>query len=245
MVVPMGTRLQPAPAATAEAAAVSGAGSIRQTIHQTTGAAPPALATLVRPAIAVVLAGGALCVLLLGAVRFARFRRLLAHAERRARRDPGASRRDRRRAGPAARASGARGGRGDPAHAVAGAGRPGAAAAARAARRADSATNATRSWPTSWRTCTDATTGCACWSFWRRRSSGGTRSPGGRAPRCGAPRSAAATSGCCACCRDRPRRTRTGCSRASASSRPPRRPSRRSPREPRRSTSSKPVSRRS
>ncbi len=45
------------------------------------GAAPPALATLVRPAIAVVLAGGALCVLLLGAVRFARFRRLLAHAE--------------------------------------------------------------------------------------------------------------------------------------------------------------------
>jgi beta-lactamase regulating signal transducer with metallopeptidase domain len=75
MVVAMGTSLQPAPAATA--AAVSGAGSVRQT----KGEAPPAPATLVRPAIAVVLVSGALCVLLLGAVRFARFRRLLAHAE--------------------------------------------------------------------------------------------------------------------------------------------------------------------
>ncbi|HEY7921558.1 MAG TPA: M56 family metallopeptidase, partial [Vicinamibacteria bacterium] len=78
MVVPMGTRLQPAPAATAAAAAVTGAGSIRQAKG---AAAPPALATLVRPAIAVVLVSGALFVLLLGAVRFARFRRLLAHAE--------------------------------------------------------------------------------------------------------------------------------------------------------------------
>ena len=77
MVVPMGTRLQPAPAATAEAAAVSSARWIRQT----EGAAPTALARLVKPAIAVVLVSGALCVLLLGAVRFARFRRLLAHAE--------------------------------------------------------------------------------------------------------------------------------------------------------------------
>jgi beta-lactamase regulating signal transducer with metallopeptidase domain len=77
MVVPMGTRPQSAPAATAAAAAVSRAHSIGQTER----AAPPTLAALVRPAIAVALAGGALCVLLLGAVRFARFRRLLAHAE--------------------------------------------------------------------------------------------------------------------------------------------------------------------
>jgi beta-lactamase regulating signal transducer with metallopeptidase domain len=77
MVVPMGTRLQPAPAATAEAAAVSRAHSIRHNER----AAPATPAALVRPAIAVALAGGALCVLLLGAVRFARFRRLLAHAE--------------------------------------------------------------------------------------------------------------------------------------------------------------------
>jgi beta-lactamase regulating signal transducer with metallopeptidase domain len=88
MVVPMGTRLQPAPAATGEAAAVSRAHSIRQT----KGVAPPTpadgrmaeaptLAALLRPASALTLAGGALCVLLLGAVRFARFRRLLAHAE--------------------------------------------------------------------------------------------------------------------------------------------------------------------
>ncbi|HZO09488.1 MAG TPA: M56 family metallopeptidase [Myxococcota bacterium] len=77
MVVPMGTRLQPAPAATADTAALSRAHSIRHT----EGAAPPTRATLVRPAIAIALAGGALCVLLLGAVRFARFRRLLAHAE--------------------------------------------------------------------------------------------------------------------------------------------------------------------
>jgi beta-lactamase regulating signal transducer with metallopeptidase domain len=77
MVVPMGTRLQPAPAATADTAALSRAHSIRHT----EGAAPPTRATLVRPAIAIALAGGALCVLLLGAVRFARFRRLLAHAD--------------------------------------------------------------------------------------------------------------------------------------------------------------------
>ena len=75
LVVPMGTRLQPAPAATAPA--VSRAHSIRQT----EAAAPPTRAALVRPVIAVALAGGALCMLLLGAVRFARFRRLLAHAE--------------------------------------------------------------------------------------------------------------------------------------------------------------------
>jgi beta-lactamase regulating signal transducer with metallopeptidase domain len=88
MVVPMGTTSGSAPAAAAEAAAVSRAHSIRQT----EGAAPPTLAeartadattlaALVRPAIALALASGALCVLLLGAVRFARFRRLLAHAE--------------------------------------------------------------------------------------------------------------------------------------------------------------------
>ena len=79
------------------------------------------------------------------------------------------------------------------------------------ARRSSRSTSSTRCWPTSSPTSDAAITGFAS-SRWRpRRSSGGTRSPGGRAARCAVPRSAAVTSGCCASCRRRRRPTRGAC----------------------------------